>query len=186
MAGHAGFAVATPVGESGHQSVHLRRDHRLLATQRVAAVHHPRSVPLVGGGTARLSGIGLFEQRPQVKLVANPANAVSMTASAILFVTDTTNSSLPFTLISETWKVRLSGDRSGGHRPGRRAGRPVGPLDSWRLVDWQLVRRRPERAAAFAVAAGCPQLAACPLCAEPGAAAAAAHPVTPKLIDRTL
>ena len=46
---------------------------------------------------------------PRVTLVANPANTVSMTASAVVFVTGTTNSSLPFTQISETWKVRLTG-----------------------------------------------------------------------------
>jgi hypothetical protein len=79
----------------------------------------PASVPLVGGDTARLSGIGLFEQRPQVKLVANPANTVGMTASAIVFVTGTTNSSLPFTQISETWKVRLTGTAAVGAVMGK-------------------------------------------------------------------
>src|SRR5512133_1338473 len=114
MARHAGFAVAISVGEAFiNQSISAAViDSSPLSESQLFTI--PGSVPLIGGGTARLSGIGLFEQRPQVKLVANPANTVSMTASAIVFVTGTTNSSLPVTQISETWKVRLVGSAAVG------------------------------------------------------------------------
>lgn len=114
MARHAGFAVAISVGQDFiNQSISAAvADATPISDSQLFTV--PSSVPLVGGGTARLSGIGLFEQRPRVSLVANPANTVTMTASAIVFVTGTTNSSLPFTQISETWKVRLTGTAAVG------------------------------------------------------------------------
>jgi hypothetical protein len=114
MERHAGFAAAISVGEAFiNQSLSAAvADASPLADSQLFMI--PTSVPLVGGDTVRLSGIGLFEQRPQVRLAANPANTVTMAASAIVFVTGTTNTSIPFAQISETWKVRLTGTAAVG------------------------------------------------------------------------
>ena len=107
MARHAGFAVAASVGEAFiNQSIWAAfEDLEPIADSLLFAI--PSSAPIGGGATARLSGVALFERHPTVHLVANPANTVTMTASAVVFVAANTDPVASVEL-DQTWKLRIS------------------------------------------------------------------------------
>jgi hypothetical protein len=107
MARHAGFAVAVSVAQDYiNQTLWAAiDDQQPLSASRLFQL--PTSIPLVGGGTARLSGLALFESRPTITLQTNPGNTVRLDVTAIAYLAVNTNVAAPIDQ-DQTWKVRLS------------------------------------------------------------------------------
>lgn len=110
MARHAGFAAAISVGEAYlNQTLWVAMEAAGLDPISDSLFFTlPSSVPIGAGLTVRLSGFGLFDQRPTMTLFENQANTIRMTASADCFVAASINPNTPAEQ-DETWKVRLDG-----------------------------------------------------------------------------
>ncbi|MEU6093138.1 hypothetical protein ABZ865_41635 [Streptomyces sp. NPDC047085] len=113
MTRHGGFAVAATVDEAylNQKLWAAIADQEPLSFSRLFSL--PTAVPVVGGGTARLTGVAFLEERPTLHLQANPANTVNVTTSAVVYVAANTDLAGPVDL-DQTWKVRLSADADVG------------------------------------------------------------------------
>jgi hypothetical protein len=109
MARHAGFAIAATIAEAYlNQTLWAAiADQEPISLSRLFQI--PTSVPLAGGGSGRLSGVGLFESRPTLHFRANPANTIGVTVTAIIFVAFNSNVFAPIDQ-DQTWKLRISAD----------------------------------------------------------------------------
>lgn len=107
MVRHAGFAVAASLGEAYLNQTLWAAFADLEPISGKQLFTLPATVPIAGGGTARVSGVALFEQRPTMQLRANPGNTIAMTAAAIAYVAANTDIAAPID-VDQTWKLRLT------------------------------------------------------------------------------
>lgn len=106
MARHAGFAVAATVRSALIEQMLAVEISRLNPTRSQFLIPLPDIQPISQNRSVRLSGVLIFDRRPKISLVSNPANVVSVEASVIGYVAAALerNGSVE---IEQTWKIRV-------------------------------------------------------------------------------
>ena len=108
MERHAGFAAAVTVTEAYLNQLMRVEFQKIDPISGGQLFQLPALAPLPSGKMVRLSGIGLFNSSPALKLMPNSSNTVSMATSTVAFIDASLQDNAGTVLEERTLKIQVA------------------------------------------------------------------------------